>query len=231
MRTWIKVTVPVVALAGLLVGADRVAVNVAESQAADKLAGHQGISGRPTVSIDDMPFLTDLIDQKLGKVSLSAASMTLTGNGGQSVQLHDFRADLSGVKVNSGYTSATVDSGSGHGLIGYQEVHDLMGLDSRISLGYGGPGLVKVGYEMLGQKLSATVTLQNNGNTILVGSVGNLPPGLAAMPGVGGMIQRDLGAKSFTLQGLPVGLHLDSVTPQPGGIELSFAGTGVTLTS
>jgi hypothetical protein len=229
MRTWIKVTVPVVVLAGLLVGADRIAVGVAEGQAADKLAGHQGISGRPTVSIDDMPFLTDLIDQKLGKVSVSASSMVLTGNGGQSVQLHDFRADLSGVKVNSGYTSATVDSGSGHGLVGYQEIHDLMGLDSRITLGYGGPGLVKVGYQMLGQELTSTVTLRNDGNVIKVGSVGSLPSGLDAVPGVGKMIQQDLGAKSFTLQGLPVGLQLSSVTPQQGGVELSFAGNGVKL--
>ncbi|MCC9306620.1 DUF2993 domain-containing protein [Kitasatospora sp. RB6PN24] len=231
MRTWIKVTVPVVLLAGLLVGADRVAVTVAEDQAADKLAGHQGISGRPTVSIDDVPFLTDLIDQKLGKVSLSASSMTLSGTGGQSVQLHDFRADLSGVKVNSGYTSATVDSGSGRGLVGYQEVHDLMGLDPRISLGYGGPGLVKVGYQVFGQTMSSTVTLKNDGNTIKVGSIGKLPSGLGGLPGVGGLIQQDLGAKDFTLQGLPVGLHLDTVTPQPGGIELSFVGSGVTLTS
>jgi hypothetical protein len=124
-----------------------------------------------------------------------------------------------------------VDSGSGHGLVGYQQVHDLMGLDSRITLGYGGPGQVKVGYEVLGQTMSSTVTLRNDGNRILVGSVGSLPSGLGALPGVGSLVQQDLGAKSFTLQGLPVGLHLDSVTPEADGIKLSFVGSGLTLSS
>ncbi|GAA1981059.1 LmeA family phospholipid-binding protein [Kitasatospora viridis] len=230
MRTWIKVTVPVVVVAGLLVGADRVAVGVAEDQAAQKLADRQGISGKPTVTIDDMPFLTDLIDRKLGKVRLSASEMKVTGDGG-TVQLQDFKAELNGVQVNSGYTSATVDSGSGSGLVGYQQVHDLMGLDPKITLGYGGPGLVKVDYSVLGQKISSTVKLVNNGDVIHVGSVGDLPPELGALPGVGGMIQQNLGAKSFTLQDLPVGLHLDSVAPQPGGLELKFTGTKVTLTN
>ncbi|MFE9424418.1 DUF2993 domain-containing protein [Kitasatospora sp. NPDC006697] len=230
MRTWIKVAIPVVVLAGLLAGADRVAVGVAEDQAAQKLADRQGISGRPSVSIEDVPFLTDLFDKKLGKVRLSAASMQVSGDGG-TVRLKDFRADLSGVQVNSGYTSATIDSGSGSGLVDYRQVHDLLALDPRISLGYGGPGLVKVDYSMLGQKFSSTVTLVNEGDLIKVGSVGNLPSGLGALPGIGGMIQQNLGAKTFTLQNLPVGLHLASVSPEQGGLELKFNGTKVTLTN
>lgn len=55
MRTWIKAAIAVLVLAGLLVGADRIAVVVAQGQAADKLAGRQGITGKPSVSIGDFP--------------------------------------------------------------------------------------------------------------------------------------------------------------------------------
>ncbi|WP_035846377.1 LmeA family phospholipid-binding protein [Kitasatospora azatica] len=227
MRTWIKVAVTAAVLGGVLVGADRIALSMAQSRAADELAGRQGISGRPSVAIDDFPFLTDLIDKKLGSVHLSAAQMQLTG-GGRSFQLQDFSAQLNGVQVDDGLRSATVDSGHGSGRISYQEVQSLMGLDARTSIAYGGPGQLKVGYEVLGQRITTTVKLRTQGNQVLVAGVGDLP-GVGALPGVSGMVSSAIGSKSFTLQGLPVGLNLDQVAPQPDGLQLSFQGSKVHL--
>jgi hypothetical protein len=167
MRIWIKAAITAGVLGGLLVGADRIALSMAESQAADRLAGRQGITGRPSVTIGDFPFLTDLVDKKLGSVQLAADQMQLSG-GGRTFQLDHFTARLSGVRIADGLTSATVDSGSGSGRIGYQEVQSLMGLDARSSIGYGGPGQLKVGYEVLGQKVTATVKLRTDHNRILV---------------------------------------------------------------
>jgi hypothetical protein len=227
MRIWIKATIAVGVLGGLLVGADRIALSVAEGRAADQLAGRQGISGRPSVSIDDFPFLTDLMDKRIGSVHLAADRMQLSG-GGQTFQLESFSAQLNGVQVDDRLTSATVDSGTGSGRIGYQQVQQLMGLDSRASIAYGGPGLLKVGYQVAGQRVTTTVKLRTDHNRVLVDSVGDVP-GLGGLPGVGAMITGAIGSRSFDLQGLPVGLNLKSVVPQPDGLELDFEGSNVRL--
>jgi hypothetical protein len=52
---------------------------------------------------------------------------------------------------------------------------------------------------------------------------------MGSVPGVSGMVNAAVGSRSFTLQGLPVGLDLDRVTPQPDGLELHFQGNGVHL--
>ncbi|MCX4747395.1 DUF2993 domain-containing protein [Kitasatospora sp. NBC_01287] len=228
MRSWIKAAIAVLVLAGLLVGADRIAVVVAQGQAADKLAGRQGITGKPSVSIGDFPFLTDLISRKVDSVHLSGAGVQLSG-AGRDFQLENFSADLKGVQVSGDYRSATVDSGTGTGRIGYQEVQTLLGLDARTTLGYGGPGLVKVTGELLGQKISTTVKLRTDGDTISVDSVGALP-GIGSLPGVTQLINSQIGSRNFTLQGsMPVGLRLQQVTPQPDGLALVFQGSHLQL--
>lgn len=227
MRTLIKVLIGVVVLLGLLVGADRIALSVAESKAADQLAGRQGISGRPSVSIDGFPFLTQVVDKKLDSVRLSAGSVQLSG-GGQTVQLDAFAAHLKGVRVSDDYRSATVDSGTGSGRLPYANVEKLLGLDSRASLGYGGPGLLKVSVNVLGQQIGTTVKLRTDGNKVLVDSVGSIP-GVGTLPGVSGMVSSAIGSRGFTLQGMPVGLSLSQVTPQPDGLALAFQGTSLQL--
>ncbi|WP_146259007.1 LmeA family phospholipid-binding protein [Streptomyces tateyamensis] len=227
MRIWIKAAIAVSVLGGLLVGADRIALSVAEGRAADRLAGHQGITGKPSVSIGDFPFLPDLLDKHLGSVHLAAGQMQLSG-AGQSFQLEGFSAQLNGVQVDDKLTGATVATGTGSGRIGYQEVQRLMGLDSRATIGYGGPGLLKVGYQVLGQHVSTTVKLRTDHNRILVDSVGDVPA-LGGLPGVSGLVGSAIGSKSFDLQGLPVGLNLKSVVPQSDGLQLDFEGSNVQL--
>ncbi|GAA1228082.1 hypothetical protein GCM10009665_18190 [Kitasatospora nipponensis] len=227
MRIWIKAAVAVLVLGGLLVGADRIALNVAEGQAADRLAGRQGLSGKPSVTIEDFPFLTDLLSRKVDRVKLSADSVQLTG-GGRTFQLSDFSARLTGVQVGDDDRSATVDSGAGSGRISYQQAHDLLGLDGRSSLGYGGPGRLKVTVEVLGQKVSTTVKLRTEGNKVLVDSVGDVP-GVGSLPGVSTMVSSAIGSHSFALDGMPVGLDLSEVNPQADGLSLAFQGTKVQL--
>ncbi|WP_035798851.1 LmeA family phospholipid-binding protein [Kitasatospora mediocidica] len=227
MRTLIKVLIGVVVLAGLLVGADRIALSTAQSKAADQLANRQGISGRPSVTIDGFPFLTQALDKKFDSVRLSANSVQLSG-GGQTVQLDSFAAKLRGVRVSGDYKSATVDSGTGSGRLPYANVESLLGLDSRTTLGYGGPGLLKVSVQVLGQKVGTTVKLRTDGNRVLVDSVGDVP-GVGLLPGVSSMVSTAIGSKSFTLQDMPVGLTLSQVTPEPDGLVLAFQGSSLQL--
>ncbi len=68
MRALRVLLVIVVILGGLFVAADRVAVNIAEDKAADKIRGSQGLDRTPEVSITGFPFLTQVANRSLDEV-------------------------------------------------------------------------------------------------------------------------------------------------------------------
>ncbi|MFB7665064.1 DUF2993 domain-containing protein [Kitasatospora sp. NPDC056138] len=221
MRGLLKLIIGLVALVGLLVGADRIAVGVAQDEAADKLAGSGVISGRPTVRIDGFPFLTQAVAGRFDSVRLSGEGVTVS-DGREQVPLRSFSVRLSGVEVGSNYRSATVHSGSGSGVVSYADVARLVSGGEQIELSYAGPGTVKatVGGVPIGQG-----NVHSKGNTITadgfqLGALGSLLNGAAN--GV-------LGPRSFTLTNLPAGLGLQSATPQQDGLKLSFQGSDVKL--
>ncbi|MFF2074887.1 DUF2993 domain-containing protein [Kitasatospora sp. NPDC058162] len=238
MRGWLKATIGLAVLAGLLVGADRIAVGVAEDEAADQLVKNGRMSQRPDVTIEGFPFLTQVISKKLDDVRISSDGLTVQNNG-QQVALHSFKAKLSGVEVSDSMNSATVDSGAGSGVITYQDLAQLLppasqlmggaslpvGGNARLSLSYGGPGKVKAS---LGPVSVGEATVHNQGNTITVD--GLKLSSLAEM--FAGLGNRKVEPASFTLDSMPAGLQLaakDGVTPLPDGLQLSFEGKGVKL--
>ncbi|MDH6126310.1 DUF2993 domain-containing protein [Kitasatospora sp. GP82] len=221
MRGWFKLIIGLVALAGLLLGADRIAVGVAQDEAADKLVGSGVLSARPTVSIGGFPFLTQALAGRFDSVRLSGEGVTVS-DGREQVPLRSFSMQLSGVEVGSGYRSATVRSGTGSGLVSYADVARLVSGTERIELSYAGPGKVKasVGGMPVGQG-----NVHSKGNTITadgfqLGGLGSLLNGAA-----NGM----LGPRSFTLTSLPAGLGLAGATPQQDGLKLTFQGSDVKL--
>ncbi|WP_327679744.1 LmeA family phospholipid-binding protein [Kitasatospora sp. NBC_00458] len=236
MRGWVKATIGLAVLAGVLVGADRVAVGVAEDEAADQLVKSGRMSQRPDVSIEGFPFLTQVVSMKLDEVRISADGLTV-GDGSHQVALHSFRAKLSGVKVSDNKSSATVDDGSGTGLISYADLSQLlppasqllpnatglsMGGNTRLTLSYGGPGKIKAAF---GPVPVGEGTVHSQGNTVT--AEGFRLTGVAAV--LAGLSSRPLEPVSFTLSSLPAGLNLSEVTPKEDGLQLSFVGKGVKL--
>ncbi|WP_159400909.1 DUF2993 domain-containing protein [Streptomyces sp. NRRL B-24484] len=227
MRGWLKATIGLAALAGLLAGADRVAVGVAEDEAADRLAGSGRMAQRPTVHIDGFPFLTQALAKEFDDVRLSGEGMTV-GNGSQQVALRSFSARLSGVSVGDGYRSATVRHGSGTGLISYADAARLAAPQSgvpgadRLELSYGGPGKVKA--SLMGVSVGQG-DVHSSGNTITAD--GFRLTGMASV--LNGALGGKLGARSFTLTELPAGLNLSGAVPEPDGLRLTFQGENVSL--
>ncbi|GAB7181605.1 DUF2993 domain-containing protein [Kitasatospora sp. Ki12] len=242
MRGWLKATIGLVVLSGLLVGADRIAVGVAEDEAADRIVQSGRMSQRPDVSIEGFPFLAQVLSMKLDDVRISADGLTV-GDGSHQVALHSFKAKLAGVKVSDSMNSATVDSGTGSGIISYPDLAQLLppasqllhgtklpvGTGTKLSLSYGGPGKVKAS---LGPIAIGEGTVHNDGNTVTVD--GFRLSSLAGM--VAGVTNQQIEPMSFTLDTLPAGLKLaakdgdkDGVTPLPEGLQLSFDGKGVKL--
>ncbi|MEU9077798.1 DUF2993 domain-containing protein [Kitasatospora sp. NPDC004745] len=238
MRGWLKATIGLVVVSGLLVAADRIAVGVAEDEAADQLVSSGRMSQRPDVSIEGVPFLTQALSMKLDDVRISSDGLTV-GDGGRRVALHAFTAKLSGVKVGDSMKSATVDSGTGSGLITYADLAQLLppasqlmhgaklpiGGGSRLTLAYAGPGKIKAS---LGPVEVGEGSVHNTGNTVTADGF-QLSP-LAGM--FAGVTNQKLEPMSFTLDSLPAGLKLagqDGATPLPEGLRLSFEGKDVQL--
>ncbi|GAA4860481.1 DUF2993 domain-containing protein [Kitasatospora terrestris] len=220
MRGPVKALIGLAVLAGLLVGADRLAVGVAEDEAADKLVSSGRVGSRPEVTIEGFPFLTQALSGEFDEVRLTADGMTVS-NGREQVALHSFQARLSGVKVADSYRDATVRSGSGSGLISYADLSRLTVGVVPLGLEYAGPGRVKS--VVPGGAIEGR--LRNEGNTVIVDDL-QLTGAAAALKGMAG---DRLNARRFTLTNLPAGLNLASAAPQSDGLRLEFTGSNLSL--
>ncbi|MFJ6217248.1 DUF2993 domain-containing protein [Streptomyces sp. NPDC092296] len=235
MRAWTKLLIALVILAGLFVAVDRIAVGVADSKVAERIQSHEHLNTKPHVSIEGFPFLTQVLSKKLDSVRLSADDLEISG-GGHKATLRSFTAHISGVRVNSSFSSATADSAQGTALISYADLTSLLGQGATLS--YAGDGKVKITGKVdtpLGKvDGSGTARLAvRKGNSITVGdvSVSALGGGidLGSLPGGVGSALGSLLAPSLKLAGLPVGLSLESVQPQADGVSIGFTGHNLNL--
>jgi len=234
MRAVRRLIIVLVILFGLFVAADRITVNVAESQVADRFQTARGLSEKPSVDIEGFPFLTQLAGGSLDHVTVHATNMTLQSGGEQSVVLADFRADLRHVKLEDNYSSALAGSATGTALISYSEVSAL--LPNHLTISYAGGSRVHLAATVPGfsQRLSLTAGLDFQGSKINLTSVG----GLSALAKAFGVSESQLTSlvsgyvgTGFQVAGLPGGLAITGVQAVPGGVSVSVAGSGVSLTS
>ena len=237
MRAVRRLTIILVILCGLFVGADRIAVNLAQSQVASKLQSSRGLQQKPGVSIEGFPFLTQLLGGKLDEVKVHATGMVVQGPGGPSVTLQDFYADLKGVRLENDYSTAVADTATGSALISYAELSAV--LPNHPTVSYAGGSKVKVtgtvDLPVLGQQtVSGTAGVDVvSGNTIGITDIGDL----SGVSGISGLSSAAAGLAAtflqpqFQLVGLPGGLRLTQIQAQPGGVSVSVAGTGVSLNS
>jgi hypothetical protein len=223
-----------VVLAALFVAADRIALNMAEDEAADKIKNSRDISatGETSVDIEGFPFLTqvagndvDDVDAKLGGLRTKAA--------GHMLKVTRIDAHLRHVHFKNGYSSATAEQATGTALVPYEQLAKAAG--HNITVGWGGKnaagkGRVRVtgSIEILGHRFARSVdsiVSATGGNTVRVRA--EKVPG-AGMPGIEGAIRKrtDFSRK---ISGLPSGLKLERVAATRQGIELSIRGSGVRL--
>lgn len=202
----------------LFVAADRIAVHVAQNEAADKFQSSRNLAQKPSVQIEGFPFLTQLIGSKLDEVKVSATGMAV----GQGVRLQSFHADLKGVKFSDDYAHAVADSATGTVVITYADLS--AALPGGLDLSYAGDGKVKVSAKLLGQSVSGTVDPEVvDGSSIKLSQLSLLGQTFN-VPGLTDALEPEL-----SLAGLPSGLRLDAVVPGQDGITVTASGTGVQL--
>ncbi|MGW4033031.1 LmeA family phospholipid-binding protein [Streptomyces sp. NPDC004838] len=236
----------VVVLGGLFIGADRIAVNMAESETADRIRSSQGLSSTPDVSIKGFPFLTQVAGKQLDEVEVSLAGITATA-GGHTVNVTEVRAELRDVKVNSSYSSAVAGSADGSARISYADL--TQAAPEGATVGYAGPeraakGQVKVTGPLLDLLKGAGVDVPSRFESMLKGDVTTystveLTDGTTVrlkaealpsvpVPGFDRKL-REIVDYDLKIEGLPSSLKLDRVTTTADGLEFVGKGANVAL--
>ncbi|MFF8972478.1 DUF2993 domain-containing protein [Streptomyces sp. NPDC014995] len=242
MRALRILLVVVVILGGLFVLADRLAVNFAEDEAADRLRTTENLSATPDVSIKGFPFLTQVVGGELDDVEVGIQDYEAVGTEGQKIRIDDLQANMRGVAFSGDYSSATAATATGTASITYAELLKAAkseptqvapGVTAEVvGLSDGGNGKIKVTVEatVLGTKLPQPLSVLSSvaveGDTVRVHA--------DSLPSFGGVQAAENEVRSITdfeqkIDDLPGGIQLDKVEAGKNGVEFSVKGSNVRL--
>ena len=228
--------VVLVVLCGLFVLADRIAVQIAEDKAADRIKSSQDLANKPDLSIRGFPFLTQVLSDKFDKVDAKLTGITAE-TAGTTLKVDEITVQLNDVRVSDGYRKATADRASGEALIGFDDLSKAA--PQGVTVGYGGSSdsgkpmvkvTAKVRVPLLGQEVERSV----NSAVSIVGRdtvrlrADEVP--FANIPGVEAEIRKRIDF-ARTISGLPEGLELDRVEVTEEGVKLTVKGENVELSS
>ncbi|MFF9494054.1 LmeA family phospholipid-binding protein [Streptomyces flaveolus] len=243
MRALRILLVVVVILGGLFVIADRIAVNFAEDQAADKLRTTENLASTPDVSINGFPFLTQLAGGELDEVEVGIHDYeATTGDGAEKIRIDDLRADLRGVAFSGDFSSATAATATGTATIGYDELMKAakseptdigFGITAKVvGLSDGGNGKIKVSLRatILGVELPEPVDVLSSVKV----KDDNVEVVADGLPTIGGKQFAESRIRAITdfqqtIDELPGGIELDKVEAAKNGVEITVKGSDVEL--
>ncbi|WP_309063291.1 DUF2993 domain-containing protein [Streptomyces sp.] len=244
MRALRTLLIVAVVLGGIFVVVDRVAVNLAESEAADRLKATENLATTPDVSIKGFPFLTQAAGGSLDEVQVGIEGYeAATGDGSRRIRIADLRADMKGVEFSGDYSSAVADSATGTATVAYDELLKAARSDATqvgpgvtaevVGLSDGGNGKIKVEVEttVLGAELPEPVSVLSSvtvvdGDTVRVRA--------DALPSFGGVeivesrVRRIIDFEQ-RIDGLPGGIRLDKVEAARDGVDITVKGSDIRL--
>lgn len=218
-------------LVALAVGADRLAVVVAQQQVATKLQSSGGLSTTPHVSIHGFPFLTQAVAGDYSDVEVSASGVTAGG-----ARLSELAVALRGLHVSlrdavsGSVTAAPVDRVTATVLLSYADLQAQL-RDRRLTLAPAGDKLRVTGsVTVLGRtvSVSALSTLRLRGTTVVVTAT-SFQVGSGAADAV---LTRALAGRldfETRIGRLPYGLQPTGVRVTPAGVQATAAATSVVL--
>ena len=113
---------------------------IAESQIAKRIQSSQNLQSKPSVTIANFPFLTQLIGMKLDKVLVDARSLVRSN-----VRVTDLHVDLNGVAPSNGFKQADVDHLSGTALFSWTDLESAAATQGlKVTLAEGPDNTVRV---------------------------------------------------------------------------------------
>jgi hypothetical protein len=216
-RRWPWITLIVVVL--VLVLADRAANAFAEDQMAGQIQSSLALSGKPHVTIQGFPFLTQLAARNFKTVDVNASNET-AGPGGQ-LEIASLTATLHGMHIH-GTNSATVDQFTASALVTFTALANAGGIPQGITLSADGPNQIKATVDILGVSSDATAQVTQVGDdkiNVKITDFGGVPADV-----LGNLVNFDV-----SIPKLPAGVTIKSISITQQGLRITAAGTNTTL--
>ena len=216
-RRWPWITLLVIVL--VLVGGDRAAKAYAEDRMASQVQSSLALSGKPNVTIQGFPFLTQAAARTFNTVDVNASNET-AGPGGQ-LQIASLTATLHGMHIH-GTNSATVDQFTASALVTFTALAHAGGIPQGITLAPAGPNQLKATVDILGFSSDATAKVtQVGGNKINVK--------ITDFGGVPADVLGSLTDFTFSIPKLPAGVKIQSISVTQQGLRITATGQNTTL--
>ena len=216
-RRWPWITLLVIVL--VLVGGDRAAKAYAENQMASQVQSSLALSGKPNVTIQGFPFLTQVAARTFNTVDVNASNET-AGPGGQ-LEIASLTATLHGMQIH-GTNSATVDQFNASALVTFTALAHAGGIPQGITLAPAGPNQLKATVDILGFSTDAT------GKVALVGN-DKINVKITDFNGVPADVLGSLTDFTFSIPKLPAGVKIQSVSVTQQGLRITATGQNTTL--
>ena len=220
-RRWPLITLIVIVV--ILVVGDRAANAYTENQMASQIQSSLGLSGKPSVTIQGFPFLTQLAARDFRTVDINASNETITSSSAGSglLKVASLAATLHGMHIH-GLNSATIDQFNASALVTFSALGDVGGIPQGITLSADGPNQIKADISIgpLSDSAVAQVT-QTGSNQINVKIVdaGGIPVDLLG----------NLANFSFSIPKLPAGVTIQSISVTQQGLRITAVGQNTTL--
>jgi hypothetical protein len=213
---WV-VLVVVLIVVGLLVAADRIALNLAEDKAASTLQSSQHLTNEPDVSVDGFPFLTQLLDGRFPSVTVSDDDVQVTSG----LAIDHITVHLHDVTVHDSYHQVDAATADADALIGYNSLS--RALKMRISSRGNGVLVAHPNVDFGGRHYTAPVTagVRTRGDQIRFTHV--TVAGRPVPPRAARLLDRTF-ATSLSLAGLPFHIRLTGADVTSSGLVLHLDG-------
>jgi hypothetical protein len=216
-RRWPLVTLIVIVL--ILVVADRAANAFTEDQMASQVQSSLELSGKPHVSIQGFPFLTQLAARDFKTVDITASNET-AGTGGQ-LEIASLNATLHGMHIH-GLNSATIDQFNATALVTFTALAKAGGIPQGITLSADGPNRVKANISI--GPLSDTAVAQ-----VTQSGAGQINVRIIDAGGIPTSVLGSLANFSVSIPKLPAGVTIQSVSVTQQGVLITANGHNTTL--
>lgn len=217
-RRWPLVTgIVLIILAAILVIGDRVAAAITENVMASHFQSSLKLSGKPGVSVEGFPFLTQLAKRDFNTVDVNGSNLT----DGQ-LDLASIHVTAHGMRINSNFSGATIDQVSGDAVITFTSIVNQLHVPVGLTLKPDGSDEVKIianaGPVSATGRAKVSRTDANNIHVQIV-DAGGVPLSV-----FGGQSSFDI-----PVPNLPPGVQVQGVSVTAQGVQVNFAGQAVTL--
>jgi LmeA-like phospholipid-binding len=215
--------ISVIVIILLLVVADFAAKAYTENQMASQVQSSLGLSGKPKVTIQGFPFLTQLAARDFNTVNVTASNETINVNsvGSGVLEIESLNATLHGMHIH-GFNSATIDQFNATALITFAALGKVGGIPSAITLTENGPNQIKATISVGPLSDSATAQVTQTGPNQI--NVKVIDAGLIPVSALG-----NLQNFTVTIPNLPAGVTITSVGVTQQGVQVTAAGRNTTL--